>query len=321
MRCWENCLSYSRAPLRLMIFLGFFVSMLSFVVGLAYLAAKLIFWYSLPIGVAPGADFNILSGLYTAVRVGGGRGIYWTASKLFEAISSGDRKGENKFRLTRTNVLRRLKKIASWGSPTRLSRASLRRPIVSPGFRKAALTANFAHDDAPAQSLATPTIPRDPIAASARFCHDHAMTQGPYPVEIFTTSQMARADGSDRPRRAEHGADGERRRGDRARDQANPAADQRPAGFGALRAGQQRRRRLCRGAAAAQPALKVRVASLVPRDRLRGDALAAATGWDGAVTPRRRALSTARSGARRAVWRGPRARPRPAGGADDRAAE
>jgi glycosyltransferase involved in cell wall biosynthesis len=45
--------SYSRAPLRLMIFLGFFVSMLSFVVGLAYLAAKLIFWYSLPIGVAP----------------------------------------------------------------------------------------------------------------------------------------------------------------------------------------------------------------------------------------------------------------------------
>jgi len=45
--------SYSRAPLRLMIFLGFFVSMLSFVVGLAYLAAKLIFWYSLPVGVAP----------------------------------------------------------------------------------------------------------------------------------------------------------------------------------------------------------------------------------------------------------------------------
>jgi glycosyltransferase involved in cell wall biosynthesis len=45
--------SYSRAPLRLMIFLGFFVSMLSFIVGLAYLAAKLMFWYSLPIGVAP----------------------------------------------------------------------------------------------------------------------------------------------------------------------------------------------------------------------------------------------------------------------------
>jgi len=45
--------SYSRAPLRLMTFLGFFVSMLSFIIGLAYLIIKLVFWNSLPIGVAP----------------------------------------------------------------------------------------------------------------------------------------------------------------------------------------------------------------------------------------------------------------------------
>jgi glycosyltransferase involved in cell wall biosynthesis len=45
--------SYSRAPLRLMTFLGFFVSMLSFIVGLVYLIIKLVFWNSLPIGVAP----------------------------------------------------------------------------------------------------------------------------------------------------------------------------------------------------------------------------------------------------------------------------
>jgi glycosyltransferase involved in cell wall biosynthesis len=45
--------SYSRAPLRLMTFMGFFVSMLSFVIGLVYLIIKIAFWYSLPIGVAP----------------------------------------------------------------------------------------------------------------------------------------------------------------------------------------------------------------------------------------------------------------------------
>lgn len=45
--------SYSRAPLRLMTFLGFAVSMLSFLAGLVYLAIKLLFWYSLPVGVAP----------------------------------------------------------------------------------------------------------------------------------------------------------------------------------------------------------------------------------------------------------------------------
>ncbi|MGA8172184.1 MAG: glycosyltransferase family 2 protein [Methylocystis sp.] len=45
--------SYSRAPLRIMTFLGFFVSTLSFIAGLIYLIFKLLFWNSLPIGVAP----------------------------------------------------------------------------------------------------------------------------------------------------------------------------------------------------------------------------------------------------------------------------
>ncbi len=45
--------SYSRAPLRLMTLVGFSVSCLSFLCGLAYLLGKLLFWYSLPVGVAP----------------------------------------------------------------------------------------------------------------------------------------------------------------------------------------------------------------------------------------------------------------------------
>jgi polyisoprenyl-phosphate glycosyltransferase len=45
--------SSSRAPLRLMTFLGFFVSSLSFLAGLVYLVIKLMFWNSLPLGVAP----------------------------------------------------------------------------------------------------------------------------------------------------------------------------------------------------------------------------------------------------------------------------
>ncbi|QGM47782.1 glycosyltransferase family 2 protein [Methylocystis heyeri] len=45
--------TYSRAPLRLMIFLGFSVSLLSFVAGVVYLFIKLLFWYSVPVGVAP----------------------------------------------------------------------------------------------------------------------------------------------------------------------------------------------------------------------------------------------------------------------------
>ncbi len=45
--------TYSRAPLRLMTLLGFSVSMLSFLAGVVYLVVKLLFWYSLPVGVAP----------------------------------------------------------------------------------------------------------------------------------------------------------------------------------------------------------------------------------------------------------------------------
>jgi glycosyltransferase involved in cell wall biosynthesis len=45
--------SNSRAPLRLMTFLGFAVSMLSFLSGSLYLLVKLLFWNSLPVGVAP----------------------------------------------------------------------------------------------------------------------------------------------------------------------------------------------------------------------------------------------------------------------------
>jgi glycosyltransferase involved in cell wall biosynthesis len=45
--------SYSRAPLRLMTLTGFCIAALSFLIGVAYLIAKLLFWYSLPVGTAP----------------------------------------------------------------------------------------------------------------------------------------------------------------------------------------------------------------------------------------------------------------------------
>lgn len=45
--------SYSRAPLRLMTLGGMLVAGLSFLIGLGYLVAKLLFWYSLPAGTAP----------------------------------------------------------------------------------------------------------------------------------------------------------------------------------------------------------------------------------------------------------------------------
>jgi len=45
--------TYSRAPLRLMTFLGFFVSLLSFLAGFVYLIVKLMFWDAIPLGVAP----------------------------------------------------------------------------------------------------------------------------------------------------------------------------------------------------------------------------------------------------------------------------
>ena len=83
-----------------MIFLGFFVSMLSFVVGLAYLAAKLIFWYSLPIGVAPVLISIFFLGsiqLFALGVVGEYIGLLLNYSRQFPLVH---REGENKFRLT-----------------------------------------------------------------------------------------------------------------------------------------------------------------------------------------------------------------------------
>jgi glycosyltransferase involved in cell wall biosynthesis len=45
--------SYSKLPLRLMTIVGFSVACLSFLCGFTYLIVKLVFWYSLPVGVAP----------------------------------------------------------------------------------------------------------------------------------------------------------------------------------------------------------------------------------------------------------------------------
>ncbi len=45
--------SYSRAPLRLMTLTGFTVSAISFMFAIGYFIAKLLFWYSLPLGLAP----------------------------------------------------------------------------------------------------------------------------------------------------------------------------------------------------------------------------------------------------------------------------
>lgn len=45
--------SYSKVPLRLMTIVGFSVACLSFLCGFAYLVIKLLFWYSLPVGIAP----------------------------------------------------------------------------------------------------------------------------------------------------------------------------------------------------------------------------------------------------------------------------
>lgn len=45
--------TYSRAPLRLMTLIGFSISCISFLCGFAYFIGKLLFWYSLPTGIAP----------------------------------------------------------------------------------------------------------------------------------------------------------------------------------------------------------------------------------------------------------------------------
>ncbi|CCI04469.1 glycosyltransferase family 2 protein [Microcystis aeruginosa] len=45
--------SHSKVPLRLATILGFFLAILTFIVGIGYLIAKLIFWQSFPLGTAP----------------------------------------------------------------------------------------------------------------------------------------------------------------------------------------------------------------------------------------------------------------------------
>jgi glycosyltransferase involved in cell wall biosynthesis len=56
--------SHSKVPLRLATIAGFSLSLLSLVTALVYLAAKLIFWYRYPAGVAP-----ILIGMFAAFSV------------------------------------------------------------------------------------------------------------------------------------------------------------------------------------------------------------------------------------------------------------
>ncbi len=45
--------SHSKVPLRLATILGFFMSLVTFMVGMGYLIAKLIFWQFFPLGTAP----------------------------------------------------------------------------------------------------------------------------------------------------------------------------------------------------------------------------------------------------------------------------
>ena len=44
---------HSRKPLRFMTLLGFFASLVSFIVGIIYLFYKLLFWNSFTLGMAP----------------------------------------------------------------------------------------------------------------------------------------------------------------------------------------------------------------------------------------------------------------------------
>ncbi|MGA8171078.1 MAG: NAD(P)H-hydrate epimerase, partial [Methylocystis sp.] len=112
------------------------------------------------------------------------------------------------------------------------------------------------------------------------------MTQGPYPIEILTTSQMARADrlaiagGVPSMTLMENAAAAitrvanqilQKSSGRRVLVLCGPGNN---GGDGYVAA------RLLRSAR-----IKVRVAALTPREDLRGDALAAATAWDGSVEP------------------------------------
>ena len=112
------------------------------------------------------------------------------------------------------------------------------------------------------------------------------MTQGPYPIEILTTSQMARADslaiagGVPSMTLMENAAAAitrttnqilQKSSGRRVLVLCGPGNN---GGDGYVAARMLRNSRI-----------KVKVAALTPRESLRGDALAAATAWDGAVEP------------------------------------
>ena len=112
------------------------------------------------------------------------------------------------------------------------------------------------------------------------------MTQGPYPIEILTTSQMARADslaiagGVPSMTLMENAAAAitrttnqilQKSSGRRVLVLCGPGNN---GGDGYVAA------RLLRNSR-----IKVKVAALTPRESLRGDALAAAAAWDGAVEP------------------------------------
>jgi glycosyltransferase involved in cell wall biosynthesis len=60
----QGIVNHSRIPLRVATILGFVSSLVSFVAALVYLVMKLLFWYDLPIGVAP-----VIIGLFCVASV------------------------------------------------------------------------------------------------------------------------------------------------------------------------------------------------------------------------------------------------------------
>jgi len=60
----QGIVNHSRIPLRLATILGFFSSVVSLIAAIVYLALKLLFWYDLPIGIAP-----LIIGLFCAASV------------------------------------------------------------------------------------------------------------------------------------------------------------------------------------------------------------------------------------------------------------
>jgi hypothetical protein len=60
----QGIVNHSRIPLRIATLIGFFSSIVSFIAALVYLVMKLLFWYNLPIGVAP-----VIIGLFCVASV------------------------------------------------------------------------------------------------------------------------------------------------------------------------------------------------------------------------------------------------------------